>query len=187
MLPSSTLVTPSVLAMVPTSTVLPLNENADVRAATFSASIFDSALSSSSARPSQKCSLSTSALMLANGSTASDVMARGVAVDPAVASCGGVSASWRAAGAARPTSPPSACFALVRSSSNSAAVAYRCARSFCSARLTIAATAGGTFVSGGGSRVRTATMMSVAVPAANGDVPDSSSYRSAPKLKRSVC
>lgn len=46
-----------------------------------------------------------SAVILANGSTASDVMARGVAVDAAVASCGDVSASWRAAGAARPTSP----------------------------------------------------------------------------------
>ncbi len=34
----------------------------------------------------------------------------------------------------------------------SAAVAYRCARSFCSARPTIAATAGGIIVSGGGSR-----------------------------------
>ena len=73
MLPSSRHVTPSVLAMVPASTALPLNEKADVRAATFSASIFDSAFSSSSARPSQKCSSSTSALMLANGSTASEV------------------------------------------------------------------------------------------------------------------
>ena len=101
MLPSSTLVTPSVLAMVPTSTALPLNEKADVRAATFSASIFDSAFSSSSARPSQKCSLSTSALMLANGSTASDVMARGVAAGLGVAQLRGVGGR-RAAGAARP-------------------------------------------------------------------------------------
>ena len=53
-----------------TLTLLPLNENADVRAATFRSSIFDRAFNSSSARPSQKCSLSASALMFVNGKTA---------------------------------------------------------------------------------------------------------------------
>ena len=113
-------------------------------------------------------------------------MARGVAADPTIGECM-VSAvtlsSWGPTALAR----PSDCFALVRSRSSSAAVAYRAARSFCSARLTILATSARTSVRGGGSRVSTATMMSVAVSAANGDVPDSSSYRSAPKLKRSVC
>ena len=52
------------------STPLLLNENADVRAATFRSSTFDRAFSSSSARPSQKCSLSGSALMFVNGKTA---------------------------------------------------------------------------------------------------------------------
>src|SRR5437588_3042088 len=48
---------------------LPLNENADVRAATFKVSIFASAFSSSSANPSQKYSFSESAPMLTNGRT----------------------------------------------------------------------------------------------------------------------
>ncbi len=54
---------------------LPLNEKAEVRAATFNSSIFASALSSSSARPSQKYSFSGSALMFVNGSTAMELPA----------------------------------------------------------------------------------------------------------------
>src|SRR5215470_2119773 len=49
---------------------LPLNENEEVRAATFKSSIFASAFSSSSANPSQKYSFSASALMLTKGRTA---------------------------------------------------------------------------------------------------------------------
>ena len=71
-LPSSTLVTPSACAMWRTSSFLPLNENADVRAITFSPSTCASALMISSARPSPKYSFSRSALRLANGSTAID-------------------------------------------------------------------------------------------------------------------
>jgi hypothetical protein len=51
-------------------TFFPLNENADVRAATRNASILASAFSISSASQSQKYSFSGSALMLTNGSTA---------------------------------------------------------------------------------------------------------------------
>src|SRR5438093_1645890 len=54
---------------------LPLNEKAEVRAATFKSSIFARALSSSSARPSQKYSFSGSALMFVNGSTAMEFVA----------------------------------------------------------------------------------------------------------------
>src|SRR5215471_7987489 len=51
---------------------LPLNENEEVRAATFKSSIFASAFNSSSANPSQKYSFSASALMLTKGRTAID-------------------------------------------------------------------------------------------------------------------
>ena len=58
--------------------------------------------------------------------------------------------------------------------------------SFCNALLTMPASLGGTSVNGGGSRVNTAAMTSLTVPAANGDTPESISYRTAPKLKMSV-
>src|SRR5882762_9368549 len=54
------------------SRFLSLNENAEARATTNSRLIFVSALSSSSAKPSQKYSLSGSVLRLRNGSTAID-------------------------------------------------------------------------------------------------------------------
>jgi hypothetical protein len=50
--------------------VVPLNENAEVRAATCSPSISESELSSSSVSPSEKYSWSLSPLMFSNGSTA---------------------------------------------------------------------------------------------------------------------
>src|SRR5438132_3236958 len=75
-LPSSTLLTCSARPISSTLTFLPLNENEDVRAATFKLSIFASALSSSSARPSQKYSFSGSALIFANGSTAIEGVTR---------------------------------------------------------------------------------------------------------------
>ena len=71
-LPSRTFVTPSACAMRRTSSFLPLNANADVRAMTFSPGICASALMISSARPSLKYSFSLSPLRLANGSTAID-------------------------------------------------------------------------------------------------------------------
>src|SRR6266576_4830832 len=75
-LPSSTLLTCSARPISFTLTFLPLNENEDVRAATFKLSIFASALSSSSARPSQKYSFSGSALIFAKGSTAIEGVTR---------------------------------------------------------------------------------------------------------------
>src|SRR6267378_639144 len=75
-LPSSTLLTCRARPISSTLTFLALNENEDVRAATFKFSIFASALSSSSASPSQKYSFSGSVLMFANGSTAIEGVAR---------------------------------------------------------------------------------------------------------------
>src|SRR5437667_2566641 len=69
-LPSSTVLTCRARPISSTLTFLPLNENEDVRAATFKFSILASALSSSSARPSQKYSFSGSALILTNDNTA---------------------------------------------------------------------------------------------------------------------
>src|SRR6266404_5988336 len=75
-LPSSTLLTCRARPILSTLAFLALNENEDVRAATFKFSIFASALSSSSASPSQKYSFSGSALMFANGSTAIEGVTR---------------------------------------------------------------------------------------------------------------
>src|SRR5258705_13952024 len=69
-LPSSTLLTCRARPISSTLKFLALNENEDVRAATFKFSIFASALSGSSASPSQKYSFSGSVLMFENGSTA---------------------------------------------------------------------------------------------------------------------
>src|SRR6266704_2718012 len=55
-----------------TDSFLPLNEKADVRAATRKPGVRASALRISSVMPSLKYSLSLSALMLTNGSTAMD-------------------------------------------------------------------------------------------------------------------
>src|SRR5687767_13529275 len=70
--PSRTVDTLSFLPMSPMSSFLPLNANEDVRDATRSPCTFDSALMISSAIPSAKYSFSASALMFANGSTATD-------------------------------------------------------------------------------------------------------------------
>src|SRR5882672_12966248 len=75
-LPSSTLLTCRARPISSTLAFLPLNENEEVRAATFKFSIFASALSSSSASPSQKYSFSGSVLMFANGSTAIEGVTR---------------------------------------------------------------------------------------------------------------
>src|ERR1700745_134539 len=69
-LPSSTAPTFSLRAIVPISAFLPLNENAEVRAATCSSLISASELSSSSVSPSEKYSCSLSSLRFTNGSTA---------------------------------------------------------------------------------------------------------------------
>ena len=69
-LPSSTAPTFSLRAIVPMSASLPLNENAEVRAATCSSLISASELSSSSVSPSEKYSCSLSPLRFRNGSTA---------------------------------------------------------------------------------------------------------------------
>ncbi len=69
-LPSSTAPTFSLRAIVPMSVSLPLNENAEVRAATCNSLISARELSSSSVSPSEKYSCSLSPLMFTNGSTA---------------------------------------------------------------------------------------------------------------------
>src|SRR5205807_3135175 len=72
-LPSRTLATLSLRPISRTSISLPLNENAEVRATTYRFSTFVSALIRSSARPSQKYSFSTSALMFRKGKTPIEV------------------------------------------------------------------------------------------------------------------
>src|SRR5215469_613514 len=69
-LPSRMVLTLSFSPTVRRSSVLPLNWNEDVRAATRSVGIFAKSLSSSSERPSEKYSCSLSELMLTKGSTA---------------------------------------------------------------------------------------------------------------------
>ncbi len=73
-LPSSTVATLSFCATVGMSTLVPLNENADVREATRRPRIFASTFSNSSDNPSAKYSFSSSRLMLTNGSTAIEGM-----------------------------------------------------------------------------------------------------------------
>src|SRR6201987_395632 len=69
-LPSRTAPTFSLRAIVPMSVFVPLNENAEVRAATCSSLIAASELRSSSVSPSEKYSCSLSPLRFTNGSTA---------------------------------------------------------------------------------------------------------------------
>src|SRR3984885_1687550 len=69
-LPSRTAPTFSLRAIVPMSVFAPLNENAEVRAATCNSLISASELRSSSVSPSEKYSCSLSPLMFAKGSTA---------------------------------------------------------------------------------------------------------------------
>jgi hypothetical protein len=73
-LPSRTVATFNFCATVGMSTLMPLKLNADVRDATRKPRIFESTLSSSSARPSAKYSFSSSRLILMKGSTAIDGM-----------------------------------------------------------------------------------------------------------------
>src|SRR5215472_6530489 len=68
--------------MVPMSVFVPLNENADVRAATCNSLISASELSSSSVSPSEKYSCSLSPLMFTNGNTAIEC-GGGLKVEPA--------------------------------------------------------------------------------------------------------
>src|SRR5258705_7297502 len=122
-LPSSTVLTLSCSPTRRMSWFLPLNANADVRAATRNAWILVSALMISSAMPSVKYSFSGSALMFTNGSTAIDLV---------------LAAAW--AGAC------SAC-------ESCAAVGKRSAGSFASAFFTACAVQSGTlFCRGGGGR-----------------------------------
>src|SRR5215469_6128945 len=69
-LPSSTVPTFNLRAIVPMSVSFPLNEKADVRAATCSSLMRDRELRSSSVRPSEKYSWLGSPLMFRNGNTA---------------------------------------------------------------------------------------------------------------------
>jgi hypothetical protein len=71
-LPSSTVATPNSWPMTRRSSVLPLNEKEDVLPDTRSPSIWASALSTSSATPSEKYSWSFPGLMSTKGSTAID-------------------------------------------------------------------------------------------------------------------
>ena len=71
-LPSSTVATFSARPTSATVAPLPLNVKADERAATRNPRIFASTLSSSSARPSEKYSSSSSWLRFTKGSTAID-------------------------------------------------------------------------------------------------------------------
>src|SRR5665647_301954 len=73
--PSRTVETFSLRPISPMSSFFPLNANDDVRDATRSDWIRDRALMISSAIPSAKYSFSGSALMFANGSTATDLAA----------------------------------------------------------------------------------------------------------------
>ena len=71
-LPSRMWSTLSVLPISANSTSFPRKKNDDVRPATFRPGMLASTLMISSASPSLKYSFSLSALMLANGSTATD-------------------------------------------------------------------------------------------------------------------
>ena len=87
-LPSSTVDTFSLRPMSRMSSLLPLNAKDDVREATRSDWILVSALMISSAMPSVKYSLFDSALMSANGSTATDFAADTVCCGIAITSDG---------------------------------------------------------------------------------------------------
>ena len=71
-LPSTRCATPSFCPISWAVAFLPLNENADVRAATCIPGIFCSTVKSSSLTPSEKYSLPLSSLRLTNGRTATD-------------------------------------------------------------------------------------------------------------------
>src|SRR6516162_2993400 len=73
-LPSRMEATLSLCAMVPMSVSLPLNENEEVRAITFSASICDRATINSSVMPSEKYSCFGSPLRFVNGNTATELL-----------------------------------------------------------------------------------------------------------------
>src|SRR5687767_14211777 len=154
-LPSRTLVTPSACAMRRTSSFLPLNENAEVRAITFRPSTCASALMISSARPSPKYSFSRSALRLANGSTAIDAVASAVAT-----------VRW------------------CRACLTSAIVWNRLSGSLARQRLTIRCTASGASSGLGSSRSTALRIWAVESPV-KARVPASSSYSTAPKLNTS--
>src|SRR5262249_54437620 len=85
---------PSAAPILRTSSALPLKAKEEVRAATVSAGTWASMSSSVSERPSEKYSLSLSALMLTKGSTAIDAV-------PACAGALGAAAAGAGAGAFR--------------------------------------------------------------------------------------
>src|SRR6516164_2104510 len=105
-LPSSTAPTFNFRAMVPISVSLPLNEKADVRAATCSSLMRERSLSSSSESPSEKYSCSLSPLMFTKGSTAIECGGglKAAAVAGAAATvCAGSAAGGVGGGACRET------------------------------------------------------------------------------------
>jgi hypothetical protein len=138
-----------------TSIDLPLNENDELRAATRRPSICPSALMISSEMPSLKNSFSASALKLANGNTAIE----GASLTGVMSAC--ASAAW-----------------------TSSIVRYRwpgCfARHFCTIDESVDEGR-----RGGGSSRSTALNTCPTVVPLKGRVPDSISYRTAPKLKMS--
>src|ERR1700693_4594779 len=79
-LPSTRCATASFCPISCAVAFLPLNEKAEVRAATCKPGIFCSTVSNSSLIPSEKYSLPLSSLRLANASTATDLLVIGGAV-----------------------------------------------------------------------------------------------------------
>ena len=165
-----------------------MKAKAEVREATRSASIFDSALMISSVMPSLKYSFSASALMFRNGSTA--IEAREESDEVALAGA----APERREGApdGSRSSVPSAALAssnIPRTNARSLADWNRSSRFFSRHRATMPVRAAGAAprrASAGGSSRRMAAMLSTSVSARNGGEPKTSSYRTAPKEKMSV-
>ena len=130
------------------SSFFPLNENADVRAATCRPGSCVSALMISSAMPSLKYSFSGSVLMFANGSTAIEVGA----LPPPAAGAGGESASRKRA-------------IVANRSAGSRAMAMYTAASTCRGREGMAAE------SRGGALVNRCTRIASIVAPVNGGSP----------------
>ena len=143
---------------------MPLNENVDARAATLSPGTCVSAVMMSSVMPSLKYSLSGSALMFANGSTATD--ASGLEGETA-----GVSSDRNA-------------------STSTAPVACRSPGVFSSSRDTARLIANGTdarrSVTGGGVYTKRFATTACAVDPVNGSSPVSISYSTQPSENKSL-
>ncbi len=163
-LPSSTVRTRNCSPILVMSSCLPLKANEEVRDTTRRASTLLNALMISSAMPSVKYSLSGSALMLANGSTATD----------------GVSSFWPW---------PTVCLTRRSSATSSPAVWKRASRSFSRHRAMKRSRSDETlrlrFRTGSGVSRRIALRMSASLSPVNGASPVTISYSSTPKEKMS--